>query len=66
MIKVINPKLRPQESLLQLIDSLENLDNVVNVIFNKIVERVATERSRIEGITNRINTASVNTAPLLL
>ena len=57
-IPIVNPRLRPQESLLQLFDALENLDLVVNSIFTKVLDRVATEKSRIEGITNRLNTAS--------
>lgn len=55
-VPVILPDLRREESLTQVIDSLEYLQAVANDIFNRISNRVAENRDQLTAINNRINT----------
>jgi len=55
-VPIILPDLRREESLSQVIDSLEYLQAVANDIFNRISNRVAENRDQLTAINNRINT----------
>lgn len=55
-VPIILPDLRREESLTQVIDSLEYLQAVANDIFNRISNRVAENRDQLTAINNRINT----------
>lgn len=55
-VPIILPDLRREESLTQIIDSLEYLQAVANDIFNRISNRVAENRDQLTAINNRINT----------
>lgn len=55
-VPIILPDLRREESLTQVIDSLEYLQAVADDIFNRISNRVAENRDQLTAINNRINT----------
>jgi len=55
-VPVVLPDLRREESLSQIIDSLEYLQAIANDIFNRISNRVAENRDQLTAINNRINT----------
>ena len=55
-VPVVLPDLRREESLSQVIDSLEYLQAIANDIFNRISNRVAENRDQLTAINNRINT----------
>ena len=55
-VPIILPDLRREESLTQVIDSLEYLQAIANDIFNRISNRVAENRDQLTAINNRINT----------
>ena len=56
-VPVILPDLRKEESIRQLVDSLEYLDAVANDIFARVSFRVAENRDELIAINNRINVA---------
>ena len=58
-IPVVFQDLRPAESIFQVVDALENLETVVDKVFNAISDRVNSETSRITDIRNRLCVAEV-------
>jgi len=56
-VPVVFPNARQDESLYQLFDTLESLENIVEEVFGRIKSRVAHETSRIEAISSRIDVA---------
>ena len=56
-VPIVLPDLRKEESIRQVIDSLEYLEAVANDIFNRISFRVAENRDQLTSINNRINVA---------
>lgn len=56
-IPIILPDLRKEESIRQLVDSLEYLDAVATDIFNRVSARVAENSKELTGINNRVNLA---------
>jgi WAS family protein 1 len=56
-VPVVLPDLRKEESIRQVIDSLEYIEAVANDIFNRISHRVGENRDQLIAINNRINLA---------
>lgn len=56
-IPLVPPDLRQDESLLQLFDALEHLDVVVDEVFSRIESKVASNRTKLIDVNNRINVA---------
>ena len=52
---VVPPDLRQDESLMQLFDTLEHLDTVVDDVFGRIEAKVASSRDQLIAVNNRIN-----------
>ena len=53
-VPVIQPDLRKEESIVQIVDALEYLDAVANDIFSRISFRVAENRDELIVINNRL------------
>lgn len=53
-VPVIQPDLRKEESIVQIVDALEYLDAVANDIFSRISFRVAQNRDELIQINNRL------------
>eukprot|EP00048_Salpingoeca_helianthica_P023862 m.27787 g.27787 ORF g.27787 m.27787 type:complete len:487 (-) comp9040_c0_seq1:105-1565(-) len=56
-VPVVPSDLRHQESILQLIDALEQLEAVATSVFTRIENRVGQNRGRLNSLTTRVNTA---------
>lgn len=56
-VPLILPGLRKEESILQMVNALEHLQQVSNDVFSKIEKRVAENRDRIAAIDKRANIA---------
>ena len=54
---VVPPNLREEESLLQALDALGQLDNVVNNVFSRIGEAIEANKKDLVDVNNRINLA---------
>ena len=61
-LPVVFENLRGPESLHQLIDSLEALDNVAEQIFTRITKRVEENRSSLAAVRTRLASAEVKIA----
>ena len=53
-VPIIQPDLRKEESLVQIVDALEYLDRVANDIFRRISFRVAENRDELISINSRL------------
>lgn len=53
----IPPDLRQEETIYQIVDSLEYLDKVANDIFERITSRVSENGQRLKKINDRVNLA---------
>ncbi len=53
-VPVVQPDLRKEESIIQIVDALEYLDAVANDIFSRISHRVAENRDDLVSINNRL------------
>ncbi len=51
--------LRQPEAYLQVCDSLDNLNHVVDEVFARITDRVFKEKAKLEGIVSRLGVAQV-------
>lgn len=56
-VPVVQADLRIEESLMQLFDSLDYLDNLVNDVFGKIEKKVEAHRAKVISVNNRLNVA---------
>jgi len=56
-VPVIQQGLSPSESLYQMLDALEHLDNVVNDVFDKISSRITEEKNKLAAVNTRIEAA---------
>eukprot|EP00039_Didymoeca_costata_P018699 m.334591 g.334591 ORF g.334591 m.334591 type:complete len:505 (-) comp17392_c0_seq1:151-1665(-) len=56
-VPVVPSDLRLEESLLQLLDSLEYLETVVDDVFGRIEAKVAVHRDKVIDVNNRLNVA---------
>ncbi|XP_035677447.1 LOW QUALITY PROTEIN: WASH complex subunit 1-like [Branchiostoma floridae] len=56
-IPVVQPDLRREETIRQIVDALDYLDKVANDVFDRISSRVADNRTRLQAVNTRISTA---------
>jgi hypothetical protein len=56
---VVFQDLRSAEAYLQLFDALDHVNKLSDDIFGKITARVQQEKTRLDAIKNRINSAKV-------
>lgn len=57
-ISLVSPDLSPDETILQMADVLERLNEVTEEVFGRITERIQRNVERIEGIDRRIEHVS--------
>lgn len=56
-VPLIFPGLRKEESIFQMVNALEYLEQVSNDVFSKIEKRVVENRDRISAVDKRVNVA---------
>ncbi|PIO31721.1 hypothetical protein AB205_0118720 [Aquarana catesbeiana] len=56
-VPLIQPDLRREETIQQITDTLQHLQTVSNDIFNRILQRVETNRTQLRNINNRVSLA---------
>ncbi|XP_053567527.1 WASH complex subunit 1-like [Bombina bombina] len=56
-VPLIQPDLRREEAIHQITDTLQHLQSVANDIFDRVLQRVETNRAQLQGINNRLTLA---------